>query len=123
MSNRDSARKKILIIEDDRDIRETLRELLEMEGYGVSLMADGQEALIHLQANGPPDLILLDLMMPGMSGWELIEKLQNDPRLALIPVLVLSASQPRQWPGGASGYLRKPMQINELLEKIHELCG
>ncbi|MBC7545053.1 MAG: response regulator, partial [Candidatus Sericytochromatia bacterium] len=85
-----ASRGGILIVEDDIDIRETLAEILADEGYSVASAANGLDAISYLQTEAMPCVILLDLMMPVMSGWEFRAKQQQDPTLAGIPVVVLS---------------------------------
>src|SRR5512141_2591733 len=111
----------VMVVEDDHAIRETLRELLEDEGYHVTPAANGAEALAHLRADGVPGLILLDLMMPVMDGWEFRIALQRDPRLADIPVIVLSADDAVAQKAGAmrvQGYLSKPFELDRLLRTV-----
>jgi CheY-like chemotaxis protein len=119
------AHARILVVEDDEAIRETIAELLEGEGYGVARAADGAEALEQLQSTGGADLILLDLMMPVMDGWELRDRLRSDPRLARIPVVLVSADdalerQARRM--GVQGWLAKPFDIEHLLGTVNRLC-
>lgn len=81
----------ILVVEDDSDIRETLQQVLELEGYRVATAANGHEGLAALETGERPSLILLDLMMPVMSGAEMLDHLRTDERLADIPVVVVTA--------------------------------
>src|SRR5574340_1100683 len=84
---------EVLLVEDDAAIRDALRELLEAEGFVVQGAANGREALARLRAGGHrPRLILLDLMMPVMDGWEFRQAQRGDPALARIPVVVLTAA-------------------------------
>src|SRR5688572_18631294 len=83
--------RSILVIEDDKDIREALHDSLHMIGYRVQVASNGQEALDVLGRMEPPCLILLDLMMPIMDGWEFRAKQKNIPKIANIPVVVVSA--------------------------------
>jgi CheY-like chemotaxis protein len=111
----------ILIVEDDFDIREALTQILEEEGYPVRGAANGKEAL-EVASSGPtPSLILLDLMMPVMNGWQFrVEQMQN-PRLASVPVLVISADphvQPKAATLGVAGLLKKPVSLDELLTAV-----
>lgn len=110
----------ILVIEDDLDIREALLAVLADEGYKVIGVANGREALQHLE-RGQPALILLDLMMPVMDGWQFREAQQRDKRLREIPVVVISAdSEARQKLGvmGDVGFLRKPIELDLLLDEV-----
>jgi CheY-like chemotaxis protein len=114
---------EILIVDDDRDIRETLGMILEDEGYCVGMAADGRAALEHMHAEGAPSVILLDLMMPGMNGWEFLEHKRVDPELAPVPVVVLSASSAADALPGPSARLRKPVDYDRLLSTIGALAG
>jgi CheY-like chemotaxis protein len=106
-------------VEDDPDIRETLSEALGWEGYDVTTAANGLEALQLLRGGQHADIVLLDLMMPVMSGWEFRRVQLDDPALAGIPVVVLSASSP----GNArpDRYLPKPFSIEDLLAVLSDL--
>jgi CheY-like chemotaxis protein len=112
------ARATILIAEDDDAIRDALATLLEEEGYRVVTARDGAEALARLHALPRPRLVLLDLMMPVMSGWEFLRRLRADPDTADIPVLVLSASHLSAPPEGASAFFSKPVRIGALLDSL-----
>jgi len=103
----------ILIIDDDDDFREALRGVLEAEGCAVYEAADGKTALGILR-NVVPHLILFDLNMPGMSGWDLYAELQKDTALAAIPIGVLSASAHTR-PTGSMHVLNKPIDLPNLL--------
>src|ERR1043165_9927085 len=81
----------VLIVEDDEDLREMMAQLLTLEGYQAAAVANGREALEYLHDSEKPHVILLDLMMPVMDGWEFRRKQQADPSLAPVPVIVLSA--------------------------------
>jgi CheY-like chemotaxis protein len=108
----------VLVVEDDADVREAIAETLRFEGFAVAVARDGREALNHLASGaGRPSLILLDLMMPRMNGWELLEHMGGDPRLASIPVCIVSASG-GALPRGARDALHKPFQIQALLEVV-----
>ena len=84
-------RDEILVVDDDSEASEILAELLSQKGYTVARAENGRQALDYL-THAKPGLIILDLMMPEMSGWEFRERQQNDPRLKSIPVVVVSAS-------------------------------
>ena len=112
---------KLLVVDDDRGIRETLGEVLRDEGYSVGLARDGAEALSALAEGPAPRLILLDLAMPGMGGAEFLELQRQDLRLRGIPVVVLSADDrtPRR---DTAGWLRKPVDLDALLDEVARLA-
>jgi len=113
-----------MVVEDDEAIRETLRVALEMEGYVVFCAEDGREALETLPRIPRPCLILLDLMMPVMNGWELAEALAADEALATIPVVVVTAFADRAAKvKKARGLLKKPVQLDVLLGTVRQHCG
>jgi CheY-like chemotaxis protein len=106
----------ILVVDDERDIRDTIVELLQDEGYAVEEARDGAEALAKAR-NCHPFVVLLDLMMPGMNGWEFRARQRGDPELSGIPVVVVSALG--RVPGvDAAGYLQKPFGLEDLLSEI-----
>jgi signal transduction histidine kinase len=111
--------KSILVVEDDFDIRETLSALLEDRGYTVSTCANGLEALAHLRSARSTDIVLLDLMMPVMDGWQFRVAQKRDPALAQIPVIAISANgTPKAAAIDADAYLQKPIDIDALLAAI-----
>jgi CheY-like chemotaxis protein len=103
----------ILIVDDDVDFRLTLRQVLEDEGCIVRDAADGKAALLAIK-EAIPDLVILDLMMPVMNGWDLYAELQREPLLAAIPVAVLSGVA-RMRPFGAMHEIHKPVDLPSLL--------
>jgi CheY-like chemotaxis protein len=113
---------RVLVVEDDTDIRETVAELLLEEGYEVLTATSGRDALECLR-QGPalPDLVLLDLMMPVMDGWTFFDELQKEAPLAALPIVVISADAnvhekaARLRPAAC---LRKPVSIDELLSTV-----
>jgi CheY-like chemotaxis protein len=109
----------VLVIEDECDIREALAEALSYEGYEVVMASNGREALRKLGRGPLPDVILLDLVMPEMSGWEFRQAQVGDPALAGIPVVVVSASDPG--PARPDRHLPKPFAIDELFDLVAEL--
>jgi CheY-like chemotaxis protein len=116
--------KRVLLVDDDDDLREALCALLEFGGYQVAGAASGGEALAWLAANPVPDLIVLDLMMPEMTGPELKGRLDRMPALHAVPVLVLSGDTrlPEQAAAmGAAGWISKPAPIEVLLGAV-ERC-
>jgi CheY-like chemotaxis protein len=111
----------ILLVEDDFDVREALAETLREEGYDVDCANDGLEALAYLRGGGKPGLILLDLMMPRMSGSDFRMAQSKDPALAHFPVVLLSADgrmREKAVTLGAAGAIRKPIDLPELIEVI-----
>jgi CheY-like chemotaxis protein len=111
----------ILVVEDRADTRDALRFLLQVEGYRVSVAANGREALNYLHNAEPPFVILLDLNMPVMDGWQFRQEQRLDPDLAAIPVILLSADDhlPQTAAAlGAAGYFPKPIPFDALLERI-----
>lgn len=116
-----SSQHHILIVEDDFDIRDTLSQILADEGYRVSTAANGREALDLLATGALPSIILLDLMMPVMNGWQFRAAQRQDARLSGIPVVVISADAgvfQRADVLDAAAILKKPVQLDELLEKV-----
>ena len=118
--------KTVLIVEDDLDIREALSQVLEFEGYPVATAVNGEEALKYLANSEPPGLILLDLMMPVMDGWQFRLEQKKHPEWSQIPVVIVSADgQVGQKAAsiGASGYLKKPVELDTLLDTVAQYCG
>ena len=113
----------ILVVDDEPDARETLRELLEYEGYTVAVAADGREAMERLASvdfAGRACIILLDLFMPVMNGWDLVERLRSDGTASRVKV-VITTSAPNQAPAGFS-VLAKPLDPDKLLATIKKHC-
>lgn len=117
-----SARPAILVVEDDPDALEAIADLLESQGYAVTTARHGGEALERLGDSQLPRLIVLDLLMPTMDGWEFRRRQKEDPRIAKIPVVVVSASDAAK-PIDADTVLRKPVDIDSLLETVAKHCG
>jgi CheY-like chemotaxis protein len=107
---------RLLVVDDDREIREALRTALEDQGFTVAVAANGAEA-IQKMAERPPRMVLLDLMMPVLDGWEVLEHMREDPELATVPVCVLSALTGTP-PPRADFALRKPFKIEALLNLV-----
>lgn len=115
--------RNILVIEDDPDIRDSMQQVLELEGYNVSCASNGSEALERLKETRAPCLILLDLMMPIMNGWQFLEAKRGDIALAPIPVVVVSAAGDRAKATAADGFVRKPVDLSILLALVKQYCG
>lgn len=111
----------VLIVDDDDDMRETLRVCLEEEGFVVRTARNGLEALEQLARSGLPGLILLDLMMPEMNGWEVLEHLRNDALRCEIPVAVMSGSH-RGEVKSATYVVPKPFDLCAVIDLVHEHC-
>ncbi len=111
----------ILVVEDDAVTREALKAVLEGNGYAVACAHDGRQALDRLGRDEPPALILLDLMMAGMDGWEFRRKQGRDPALASIPVVVVSAAHDAA-ALDADDYLQKPVEFDHLLATVRHYC-
>jgi CheY-like chemotaxis protein len=121
----ESLTNQILIVEDEAAIRETLAEILEDEGYTVARAPNGQEALAYLRSNDPPRLILLDLMMPVMNGWQFRAQQQQTPELAPIPVLIISGEGSLDQKAASlhvAGSMPKPIDVSALLEHVERYC-
>ena len=100
-----------------------MAQLLTIEGFQATTVANGREALDYLHTSGKPDVILLDLMMPVMDGWEFRRRMTADPELAPVPVIVLSAlDQSRAAAVDAAAFLKKPLDFDRLLELVREHC-
>jgi CheY-like chemotaxis protein len=113
------AARTVLVVDDEPDIRESLRDALEDEGYDVVTAANGREALDVLPGLSRPLALILDIIMPVMSGVELYTTLQADPNLATIPVVV-STSDPSRAPSGVL-LMRKPIDLDRLLSVVDGL--
>jgi len=117
----------VFIVDDDEDVRESLLDVLAAEGYAVESAGDGDQALTRLRAMPTlPRLILLDWMMPRCDGEGFRQKQLADPRLANIPVVLLTADVHPTWPSGplkVAGLLCKPVDLDELLETIERFIS
>jgi two-component system response regulator MprA len=115
---------KILVVDDERAVRESLRRALELEGYEIELAGDGSEALYRLEANGEPDAVILDVLMPGLDGLEVCKRLRRAG--SRLPVLMLTARDEVEdrvagLDAGADDYVTKPFALEELLARLRAL--
>jgi two-component system alkaline phosphatase synthesis response regulator PhoP len=118
-------KKKILVVEDEPDIAESLQLRLDMAGYAIVTAVDGQEAIVKAKAESP-DLVLLDLMIPKMDGYEVCRVLRSAEVTKTTPILILTALQmvgdvDKAFEAGANDYLSKPFTNERLLAKIEKL--
>ncbi len=114
----------ILVVDDDDDFREALSEVLTEAGYPVQRAENGEVAL-HRVKDEQPGIVLLDLKMPVLDGWGVMERMRQDPRTSAIPVLILSAYG-FEWESeltGAQGYIPKSVGMDETLERIRKAAG
>jgi CheY-like chemotaxis protein len=122
MANDEAACNGILVVDDDPDIRESLKEVLQDEGYTVSCVANGREALEYLQKSPRPCVILLDLMMPVMDGWQFRREQKQNPAIADIPLIVITATGKRPVLIDADELVMKPLDLGRLFEAIERYC-
>jgi CheY-like chemotaxis protein len=114
----------VVIIDDHEDIRAILQEVLEEEGYAVAIAANGEDGLATLRRAPRPCVALLDLLMPVMSGWELLDRIKADPELAAVPVIILTgalSSRQRVDIPGAAAIFRKPVDPYDLLATLEKV--
>jgi CheY-like chemotaxis protein len=117
-----SSDRPILIVEDDQDLREMMSQLLTLEGFQTAAVANGREALEYLSQRSRPALILLDLMMPVMDGWELKRHLGTNPEMADVPIIVLSALNQSRAADLGGPFLKKPLDFDRLVKLVREYC-
>jgi DNA-binding response OmpR family regulator len=117
---------RILITEDEPNIVESLTFILNRAGYDVSSVADGETAMQHLRSN-PPDIMVLDVMLPKLNGFEVLKLVKSDPLLKSLPVLILTAkgqTHDRQLAEeiGANAFVTKPFSNRDIIDQIQKLC-
>jgi len=118
----DSRVHTVLVVEDEEDLREMVRDALELNGYAVVTATDGQDALTKIDRIDGICLVLLDLLMPGMNGWQFVELLRKRSELASVPVVV-HTSAPASAPPGVTRVLQKPVMFDKLLSVVREYCA
>jgi CheY-like chemotaxis protein len=117
-------KKTILVADDEAAICEVLEELFLDEGYGCVTAANGQEALAQMEQRAP-DLLICDVMMPRIDGWGVLERMQQEPSLAAVPVVMMSAAQ-SSFAGHTQDrarFLRKPFNLDDMLQIVQRLIG
>lgn len=116
---------QVLVVDDDRAIREMLRVALEVEGYTVRLLTDGREVIEMLAGMSEPCVLLMDLMMPGVSGWEVCQALLEDTQLARHPVVVMTAGLMKgdSVPAPACALLCKPFELDQVYAVVESLTA
>jgi len=112
----------VLIVEDEEDLRELMQTALESRGYVVVTAEEGQDALFKLERIERPCLVLLDLLMPGMNGWEFYTKMRQLPNLDGVPVIVHSSASERA-PAGVTQVIQKPITFDRLLAVVSKYCA
>ncbi len=118
------SQKRVLEVEDDPDIREMVSELLLSEGYKVVSAEHGQDALEKMEGGFRPDVILLDLMMPVLNGFDVLRVMHRTPRWSSIPVVIVSANQGHDLVDlGTAAIIRKPFDLNVLLNTLRRLLS
>lgn len=115
---------RVLVVDDSPDNTFLIQAILEEEGYRIDVLNNGSDALAYINAS-PPDLLLLDVMMPGMDGFEVTQRIRKNAKLPFIPILLITAhDQPRVSQGldiGADDFIRKPVEFDELLARVRSL--
>ncbi|MFN2483909.1 MAG: response regulator [Candidatus Limnocylindria bacterium] len=125
-NRRATEERPVLIIDDDHGVRGVLAQILEDEGHAVRTATNGLDALEKLRGALKPCVILLDLMMPVMNGWEFMSQRQEEREIAAIPVVVISADQGARAKAeaiGAVDCLEKPIDLNRLIDTVDRYCA
>jgi len=119
-----SDRPWILIVDDDEDIRDTIRSLLQLRGYTVDTAPDGQAGLERMRAGAPPALVILDFMMPRMNGEEFRVAQLGDPALSAVPVVLLTgAGEAASGSGPPVERIAKPIDLQALFDTVARFCA
>ena len=116
--------KKILVVDDEQDVRLSVQQILEMSGYTVTQAENGHDCLVKLEKE-TPDLVVLDIMMPGMSGWDVAAKIKENPSWTNIPIVFLTAKGDEMSVGmgglASVDYIVKPFDIMDLKQRIDKV--
>jgi CheY-like chemotaxis protein len=117
----ETTKSTILVVEDEKESRDSLREILELEGYKVETAVNGREALDALQASADRIcIVLLDLFMPVMDGWQVIDQLRADGRLGSTQIVIIT-SAPYRAPAGLPVF-QKPLDLDKVMTEVQRLC-
>jgi len=111
----------VLVVEDNADTRQALEMILRLRGYSIVSAANGLEAMTYLEAGKPISLVILDLRMPIMDGWEVSRRMQADPALKDIPVIALSANAEQPLPGAVATVHKGSIDLNQFLNVIESV--
>jgi CheY-like chemotaxis protein len=114
---------RVLVVDDDLSIRESLQDVLGAEGYAVDVAENGSDALFKMRRRGRPDVVLLDLMMPVMNGWQFLREVGHDDELTGLPVVVLSAKPEPAGLDGVFDVIAKPFTYERLLSAVERACA
>ncbi len=112
----------VLVVEDEQELREMMRDALELNGYAVVAAEHGGDALAKLPAIDSLCLVILDLVMPVMDGWEFLARLRADTALASVPVVVYTSAA-GQAPAGVTRVIQKPLMFDRLLSIVRDYCA
>ena len=112
----------VLVVDDDCDVRDGIKDLLEDAGHAVACVKNGEEALSYLRAHPATKAVLLDLFMPVMSGWEFVRRVRSSAAFGAVPVIVITGSEPH-WGYPSSLVLRKPVEPSDLLRMLQDLSA
>ncbi|OGR84084.1 MAG: hypothetical protein A2636_02275 [Elusimicrobia bacterium RIFCSPHIGHO2_01_FULL_64_10] len=123
----DAVKKRILVVDDDRDMSFILNELLEAAGYAVDRATDGEDALACL-GKARPDLVVTDVMLPKMNGWGLCRRIKEDPETGSVPILVITAKggevdEMMSYESGANAHIAKPFDNEHFLKVVRDLLS
>ncbi|MGA2411641.1 MAG: response regulator, partial [Candidatus Binataceae bacterium] len=114
----------MLLVDDDADVVEALTDILDGEGYEVEPANDGLSALVYLESHELPDIMILDLFMPNMNGWDLLRALRNNREWAKIPIIVVSAfAHAQEVEAVADAVLSKPVDLDALLDSMSVMAA
>jgi two-component system KDP operon response regulator KdpE len=116
-----------LVVDDDADVRALVRVVLEPRGFEVEESATGSEALVALHTRPLPDIVVLDVQMPDLDGWETLAAIRGQERTATVPVILCTvraqqADMERAWALGCDGFLAKPFSIGQLVAEVVAVC-